>query len=166
MSGMFTNGMPNFTASTNDDPIPANAAIPADFNLGAGVAPMTAAINLGALGYGGAPAVIPFAATVAPALPDQQAVPASSVLHYSILLTGNFTLNNPTGTPWNGMELFIYITQDGTGNRTLTRGGSTKFLFPGGAPTLSTAANAVDRIRAVYNATLGQYLCVLDKAFA
>lgn len=54
-----------------------------------------------------------------------------------------FTLNVPTGTGAATLEL--YLTQDGTGSRTITWPGSV--IWPGGtAPTLSTAAASVDRI--------------------
>ena len=59
-------------------------------------------------------------------------------------LTGATTFANPT-TESVGQSGSIIVTQDGTGSRTLAWG--TQFKWTGGtAPTLSTAANAVDRI--------------------
>ena len=59
-------------------------------------------------------------------------------------LTGATTFANPT-TESVGQSGSIIVTQDGTGGRTLAWG--TQFKWTGGtAPTLSTAANAVDRI--------------------
>jgi len=64
--------------------------------------------------------------------------------NYSVTLGGNRTLANPTNTV-AGQSGSIFITQDGTGSRTLAYG--TNYDFAGGtAPTLSTAASAVDRI--------------------
>jgi hypothetical protein len=64
--------------------------------------------------------------------------------NFSVTLAGNRTLGNPTGlTP--GQSGIIYVTQDATGSRTLAY--SSYWKFPGGtAPTLSTAANAVDAL--------------------
>ena len=59
-------------------------------------------------------------------------------------LTGNTTFANPS-TESVGQSGSIIVTQDGTGSRTLAWG--SQFKWTGGtAPTLSTAANAVDRI--------------------
>ena len=59
-------------------------------------------------------------------------------------LTGNTTFANPT-TESVGQSGSIIVTQDGTGSRTLAWG--SQFKWAGGtAPTLSTAAAAVDRI--------------------
>lgn len=64
--------------------------------------------------------------------------------NFSVTLGGNRTLANPTNTV-AGQSGSFFITQDGTGSRTLAYG--TNYDFAGGtAPTLSTAANAVDRI--------------------
>jgi hypothetical protein len=62
--------------------------------------------------------------------------------NFSVTLGGNRTLANPTNLT-AGQSGVIVITQDGTGSRTLAYGSN--FKFPGGtAPTLTTAANAVD----------------------
>ena len=64
--------------------------------------------------------------------------------NYSVTLAGNRTLANPTNIT-AGQSGSIFISQDGTGSRTLAYG--TYYDFIGGtAPTLSTAASAVDRI--------------------
>ena len=64
--------------------------------------------------------------------------------NFSVTLGGNRTLANPTNID-AGQTGSIFITQDGTGTRTLAFGSYWK--FPGGtAPTLSTAAAAVDRL--------------------
>ena len=64
--------------------------------------------------------------------------------NFSVTLAGNRTLANPSNTV-AGQSGSIFITQDGTGGRTLAYG--TNYDFAGGtAPTLSTTAAAVDRI--------------------
>jgi hypothetical protein len=64
--------------------------------------------------------------------------------NFSVTLGGNRTLANPSNIV-AGQSGSIFVTQDGTGSRTLAYG--SYWDFAGGtAPTLSTAANAVDRI--------------------
>ena len=64
--------------------------------------------------------------------------------NFSVTLAGNRTLTNPNN-PTVGQSGIIYITQDGTGSRTLAYGSYWK--FPGGtAPTLTTTAAAVDAL--------------------
>lgn len=64
--------------------------------------------------------------------------------NFTVTLGGNRTLANPTGLV-AGQSGSIFIVQDSTGSRTLTYGSSWDFIG-GTAPTLSTAANAVDRL--------------------
>jgi hypothetical protein len=62
--------------------------------------------------------------------------------NYSVTLGGNRTLANPTNLA-AGQSGCIWITQDGTGSRTLAYG--SQWDFTGGtAPTLTTTASAVD----------------------
>jgi hypothetical protein len=62
--------------------------------------------------------------------------------NFSVTLGGNRTLANPSNQT-AGQSGCIWITQDGTGSRTLSYG--SQWDFTGGtAPTLSTAAAAVD----------------------
>jgi hypothetical protein len=69
----------------------------------------------------------------------------------SVTLGGNRTLANPTNLQ-SGQSGLIRIVQDGTGSRTLAYGANWK--FPGGtAPTLTTAANAVDLLSWYYDGT-------------
>jgi len=64
--------------------------------------------------------------------------------NFSVTLGGNRTLANPSNIT-AGQSGSIFITQDGTGSRTLAYGSN--FDFAGGtAPTLSTTAAAIDRI--------------------
>jgi hypothetical protein len=65
-------------------------------------------------------------------------------LFQEVTVTSNFTLNFPANVT-EGDSAFLYIRQNATGGRTITWNAS--FRFAGGtAPTLSTAANAVDRV--------------------
>ena len=64
--------------------------------------------------------------------------------NFSVTLGGNRTLANPSNIV-AGQSGSFFITQDGTGSRTLAYG--SYYDFAGGtAPTLSTTASAVDRI--------------------
>jgi len=64
--------------------------------------------------------------------------------NFSVTLAGNRTLGNPTNLN-AGQSGVIFITQDGTGSRTLAY--SSYWDFPAAtAPTLTTTANAVDVI--------------------
>ena len=63
--------------------------------------------------------------------------------NFHVTLTGNAVLSNPLNFA-SGDSGRIRVTQDATGGRTLTFGN--KWLFPGGDPTLSTGANAIDVI--------------------
>jgi len=87
----------------------------------------------------------PLAATVT-TLTDAAtiAVDMSTSCNFTVTLGGNRTLGNPTGMV-TGQTGSIFIVQDGTGGRTLAY--SSNWEFPNGtAPTLSTAAGAVDRL--------------------
>jgi len=68
----------------------------------------------------------------------------SDSTNFSVTLGGNRTMANPTNIV-PGQSGSIFITQDGTGSRTLSWGSYWDFST-GVAPTLSTAANAVDRV--------------------
>ena len=64
--------------------------------------------------------------------------------NFTVTLAGNRTLDNPTNIVV-GQTGSIFIVQDGTGSRTLSFGSYYDFAR-GTAPTLTTAASAVDRI--------------------
>ena len=61
--------------------------------------------------------------------------------NFVLTMTGAVVLVNPS-TEALGQTGFIVFIQDGSGNRGLTTGN--QFFAPGGAITLSTAANAID----------------------
>mgnify|MGYP001089000594 CR=1 FL=1 len=64
--------------------------------------------------------------------------------NFSVTLAGNRNMANPTNLV-AGQSGSIFITQDGTGSRTLSWGSYWDFAT-GVAPTLSTTAGAVDRV--------------------
>ena len=77
----------------------------------------------------------------------------TSGIHHSVTLGGNRTFGDPSNTGSAvGQSGSIFITQDGTGSRTASFHADYKFVG-GTAPTLSTAANAVDRIDYVVKAS-------------
>jgi hypothetical protein len=82
--------------------------------------------------------------------------------NFSLTLAHNATLANPSNFKV-GQSGIIEITQDGTGSRTMAYGSNWK--FPGGSPTLSTTAGAIDCISYVVTAS-GRILCNLAKAFS
>ena len=68
----------------------------------------------------------------------------ATACHHSVTLGGNRTFAAPSNQAV-GQSGSIFITQDGTGSRTASFNSAFKFAS-GVAPTLSTAANAIDRI--------------------
>ena len=77
-----------------------------------------------------------------------------------VVLKGNRTLSNPLNMV-AGLVYRITVVQDSTGSRTLSYGSA--FKFPAGtAPTLTTAANAVDEMWFSCDGT-NMKLCVLSK---
>lgn len=82
---------------------------------------------------------------------------------FNVTLGGNRTLANPTNLV-AGQSGSIFITQDATGSRTLAYGSFWDFAG-GTAPTLSTAANTVDRLDYVVRTT-GSIHAVLTKAWS
>ena len=76
----------------------------------------------------------------------------NSGIHHSVTLGGNRSFGSNNTSVCVGQSGSIFITQDGTGSRTASFNGHYKFVG-GTAPTLSTAANAVDRIDYVVKAS-------------
>lgn len=94
-------------------------------------------------------------ATITPDMADSN--------NFTVTLGGNRTLANPSNLT-AGQSGSIFIVQDGTGGRTLAYG--TQYDFIGGtAPTLSTGANAVDRIDYVVRTT-GSIHCVFTANYS
>ena len=89
------------------------------------------------------------------------AVNFNTAQNFIVQLGGNRALGNPTNCV-AGQTGSIVVVQDGSGNRTLSYGTSWDFIG-GTAPTLSTAANAIDRIDyIVYTSTAVQAIASLD----
>jgi hypothetical protein len=63
---------------------------------------------------------------------------------FSVTLTGNVTFTFPTTPASTACSFGLYIKQDGTGGRTVTWPTSSVKWAGGAAPSLSTAANALD----------------------
>lgn len=82
---------------------------------------------------------------------------------FSVTLGGNRTLQNPTNLT-AGQSGSIFITQDSGGSKTLAYGSYWDFAG-GSAPTLSTAANTVDRLDYVVRSTTSIH-AVLTKAWS
>lgn len=91
------------------------------------------------------------------------AVDASLSNNFRVTLGGNRTLDNPTNLS-NGQVLNFKIKQDGAGSRTLTLG--TKYKVTGGAPTASTAANAIDLMSCIYDPTDDILICSYGRGAA
>ena len=80
------------------------------------------------------------------ALTDASTIAVNLALnnHFSVTLAGNRTLGNPSNIV-AGTSGSFFITQDGTGSRTLSY--ASYYDFAGGtAPTLTTTAAKIDRI--------------------
>ena len=97
------------------------------------------------------------------ALTDAASITTNLALgnNYSVTLAGNRTLANPSNIT-AGQSGSIFITQDGTGSRTLAYGSYFKFVG-GTAPVLSTTASAIDRLDyVVKSSTAIQAVASLD----
>jgi hypothetical protein len=83
---------------------------------------------------------------------------------FSTTFTANVTTAPTISNPQNGQTINWFITQDATGNRTMTWPSS--FRWPTGATrTLSTAANSVDLLVATYLSSTGFWYASLSKGF-
>lgn len=84
---------------------------------------------------------------------------------FTLTIGGNRNLSAPTN-PSNGKKITYRITQDGTGNRTLTYDAIFRFGLDVLAPVLSTGANKTDYIGFIYNSSATKWDCVaLAKGF-
>ncbi|WP_022955765.1 hypothetical protein [Perlucidibaca piscinae] len=91
------------------------------------------------------------------------AVDASLSNNFKVTLGGNRTLDNPTNLA-DGQVLNFRVKQDGSGSKTLAYGN--KYKFPGGAPTLTTTASAIDLISCVYDSVEDKLFCSISKGMA
>ncbi len=104
------------------------------------------------------PSAVTFSATA-------MAVNCSLSNVFTTTLTANVTTAPTFSSLKDGQTINWFLTQDGTGSRTMTW--PTSFKWPGGTPAaLSTAANSVDILVATYRAATGFWYVSLTKAFA
>jgi hypothetical protein len=73
---------------------------------------------------------------------------------FDIAATANFTLANPTN-PTNGQVIHLRITQDATGSRVMTLGSA--WTAGPSTVTLSTTANKIDHLVAMYHSTSSKW---------
>lgn len=115
-------------------------------------------VNANARHVHGMPAAWPSAeAPAVVALTDGAAIALDASLGnaYTVTLAGNRTLSNPSN-PSNGQVIQVYVTQDGTGSRTLAY--DTAYDWgAAGAPTLTTTAAKTDLLEFVYNAAAAKW---------
>lgn len=84
---------------------------------------------------------------------------------FTTTFTANVTVAPTISNPADGQTINWFITQDGTGGRTMTW--PTSFKWPAGAGrTLSTAGNAVDMVVATYRSATGHWYASLLKGFS
>jgi hypothetical protein len=84
---------------------------------------------------------------------------------FTTTFTANVTTAPTISNPQDGQTINWFITQDGTGSRTMTW--PTSFKWAGGsAGTLTTTANAVDLLVATYRSATSAWYCTLSKGFA
>ena len=92
---------------------------------------------------------------------DTIAVDLNTAQNFIVQLGASRALGNPTNCV-AGQTGSIVVIQDGTGSRALSYSGNWKFIG-GTAPTLSTAAGAIDRLDyIVYTSTAVQAIASLD----
>lgn len=154
MSGINTLGLPLInTANAKSWPLPSTTLIPTDTGNLNGVTPESQAITPQQLiaNRGAVSALTDTAGTTKVLTGD-----ASTASDFSITLTTTgytMTIANPAP----GQECNLYITQDGSGSRTITTW--TNVWFAGGTePTLTATAAALDVINLRWNATLGKWI--------
>lgn len=84
---------------------------------------------------------------------------ASLGTNFYVTLGGNRNMAAPTN-PSDWKVIRYYITQDGTGSRTLTWDASFRFSTAIPSPTLTTTASFSDYIEFMYNPTYGSWDCI------
>lgn len=149
----LANGAGTFTGWTVSLSAPVNFPAASAAQVWAGASNAVALTPL-ALLAASAPVALVDAATVA--------LDLSTGMNFTVTLGGNRSLGNPANLQ-PGQAGLIVLTQDGTGSRTLAFGSF--YLFPGGAPTLSTAAGAIDVI-SYFVLSSTKVLCTLSRFFS
>ena len=117
-------------------------------SIGVGTASPTAKLHV----YGNSAGFIGTASTTSGSGISTVNLDFGSANNFSITLTGNYTIANPTNLVV-GQSGFVSIIQDGTGSRTASWGSFWDFANST-APTLTTTANGVD-VLAYYVRTSG-----------
>jgi hypothetical protein len=135
------------------------SAAPGWNTLASGDIPNNAANTTGtAANLTGGATVPAYLAPNVTALTDGASIALNAALgnDFTVTLGGNRTMAAPSN-PINGQKITVEVTQDGTGSRTLawTTGTGGYSFGSGSAPTLSTAANAVDLLAFRYSAKAG-----------
>lgn len=134
-------------------PLTGNETITVDTQLGQGINPNMELVTVAQLVNYDIPAsVLTFAATTN--------LDVSTTNLFEVTLTGNVTFTASNAQSGSIFELIII--QDATGSRTGTF--PANFKFSGGSKTLTTAANAIDKVNAVFDGT--NWYCELNKAYA
>ena len=75
-------------------------------------------------------------------------------------LTGNLTLNAPTGTVSDGQKLTFRLTQDATGGRTLTWNAAFQFGVDLTSGMISTVASSVSHVKFEWIASASKWRCI------
>ena len=161
----YTNATDTYFGSVSNHPVNfiSNGSLRATIAAGGGwtfSAPTTTSLPAGIF-HGGA-ATTPIAVTFA-ATGGTLNCALSNVFTTTLTanITSAYTLSNPT----DGQTINWFLTQDGTGSRTMTWPAS--FKWPGGAAgVLTTSASAVDLLVATYRASTGFWYASLSKGFA
>jgi hypothetical protein len=85
---------------------------------------------------------------------------------FTTTFTDNVTTAPTISNPQDGQTINWFITQDGTGSRTIGGNWPTGFKWPGGtAGVLSTAINSVDLLVATYRSATGFWYATIAKDF-
>jgi hypothetical protein len=77
-------------------------------------------------------------------------IDASTGFYFTLVPTASFTLANPLN-PTHGQKIIVRIKQDGVGGRVITYGAAWSFGSDISSAVLSTGANKVDYIGAIYD---------------
>lgn len=109
------------------------------------LAPLASPTLTGTVTLSGRQIITPDAITISG---GNASIDASAGNVFDVAATANFTLANPTN-PTNGQVIHLRITQDGTGSRVMTLG--TAWSAGPNTVTLSTAANKIDHLVAMYH---------------
>lgn len=151
MPGLYTEGFPQLAS-------PTGGFVPVDIPGVGGAPPQQVKASLAGLGLSALEIVVPVAGVVTLDLRNGNS-------NFRTTLVANSTLANPVTTGLTipvGFKLRTEVIQDGVGSRTLAYG--SQFKFPGGAPTATTTAGAMDVIDSVWDGT--NWNSIMTKAYA